>query len=75
MDRGLRAPLSIKEEIALRRVANGVGEVGRRQAERLVQLALVERGEARLRVTEIGLRRLGLLAATLADRQPAGDRL
>lgn len=43
MERGLRAPLSTREEIALQRVANGVGEVDPRQVERLAQLDLIQR--------------------------------
>jgi hypothetical protein len=75
MDRGLRAPLSVKEEIALRRVASGIGEVGAPQVERLLQLDLVQHHRATLRLTETGVRRLGILAASLetgaaARRQP-----
>ncbi|MFO1081349.1 MAG: hypothetical protein U1E23_12090 [Reyranellaceae bacterium] len=65
MERGLRAPLSTREEIALQRVANGVGEVDPRQVERLAQLDLIQRDRTPLRLTETGMRRLGILPATL----------
>ena len=75
MDRGLRAPLSTKEEIALRRVANGTQDVGLRQVERLVQLALVRYDHAHLRLTENGERRLSTLVVSplgaARSRQPS----
>jgi hypothetical protein len=67
VDRGLLAPLSPNEEIALRRVANGRFDVAARHAERLIKLALVKRGASGLRLTSVGVQRLHSLAGSEAD--------
>jgi len=68
MDRGLVAPLSPNEEIALRRVAHGSIDIPARHAERLVKLALVTADESGLRLTEVGVRRVrGLTDASIGE--------
>jgi hypothetical protein len=67
MDRGLRAPLSPNEEIALRRVAYGSVDVAARHVERLTRLALVESHDVGLRLTSVGVRRVESLGGPIVD--------
>jgi hypothetical protein len=67
MDRGLVAPLSPNEEIALRRVAHGSVDVSARHANRLIKLALIAADDSGLRLTEIGRRRLRDLAGAAIE--------
>ena len=69
MDRGLVAPLSPNEEIALRSVAYGSVDVSARHVQRLIKLALVTSEKSGLRLTEVGARRLRGLAAAVIDEQ------
>ncbi|MBV8186938.1 MAG: hypothetical protein JOY64_09095 [Alphaproteobacteria bacterium] len=69
MDRGLRAPLSPNEEIALRRVAYGSVDVASRHADRLVKLALVEPHELGLRLTTVGVQRVKALSRPGIDER------
>jgi hypothetical protein len=60
MERGLIAPLSLHEEGALRRVANGISKPKHHRATtlaRLKQLALVEEREGRVQLTALGAQR------------------
>jgi hypothetical protein len=66
MVRGLIVPLSPNEEIALRRVAYGSGDVAFRHVERLMRLALVEDAADGLRLTSVGKQRIGLLTIGLS---------
>jgi hypothetical protein len=64
MERGLLAELNPHEEIALRRIAEGMVEtkdVQKRHLERLKLLALVEVTEKDFRLTSLGQRRLSML--------------
>lgn len=70
MDRGLRAPLSPNEEIALRRVAYGSIDVATRYVERLAKLALVERHGRVVRLTPVGIERVRLLGGPVVDDKP-----
>ncbi len=64
MERGLIAPLSPKEEIALRQLAVGSTCVRPDSAARLVRLALAEPQDGRIRLTDLGRRRCdGLIGA------------
>jgi hypothetical protein len=67
MDRGLRAPLSPHEEIALRRVAYGSIDVAARHVERLIRLALVEPHGLGLRLTTAGMQRIEALGGPIVD--------
>ena len=58
MERGLLAPLSPNEELALRRIAQGSREVPDTYSERLVRLALIEQDLSGLRLTALGKKRL-----------------
>jgi hypothetical protein len=69
MDRGLRAPLSPNEEIALRRVAYGSVDVSAHHVERLTRLALVEPHEVGLRLTSVGVRRVESLGGPIVDQK------
>jgi hypothetical protein len=77
MDRGLVAPLSPNEEIALRRVAHGSVDVSARHVERLIKLSLVTSDKSGLRLTDVGVRRLRGLADAVIDgqRAPAEDKI
>lgn len=57
MTRGLLAPLSPPEEIALRRVANGSPIIDAQLAANLCRLALIERTASGLRLTPLGRQR------------------
>lgn len=66
MERGLLAPLSLREESALRRVANGISKPGHLREgtlARLTLLKLVEVHDGRAQLTALGQRRC-------AERQP-----
>jgi hypothetical protein len=68
MDRGLRVPLSPREEAALRRVAQGNlrhRDLTREHRRRLKQLALILEIDGKLALTEIGRAR----AASMDHRQ------
>ena len=54
MGRGLRAPLSPNEEVALRRIAIGVAQPSGPEIERLKQLGLVEGADQALCLSEAG---------------------
>jgi hypothetical protein len=71
MSRGLLAPLSPPEEIALRRIAHGSVVVDAQAAARLMSLALVERVHTSLRLTPLGRLRFNALpkAPLLARRR------
>jgi hypothetical protein len=69
MDRGLRAPLSPNEEIALRRVAYGSIDVAARHVERLTRLALVEPHELGLRLTAAGTKRIKALGGPMVEEK------
>src|SRR5262245_9675022 len=62
MERGLLAPLSPNEELALRRIAQGSTEVPDVYSRRLVRLALIKRDLSGLRLTELGKKRLAGLS-------------
>jgi hypothetical protein len=69
MDRGLRAPLSPNEEIALRRVAYGSIDVATRHVDRLVKLALVEPHALGLRLTMAGMQRIKSLGRPIREER------
>ncbi|HEX9556188.1 MAG TPA: hypothetical protein VF991_06810 [Reyranella sp.] len=69
MERGLRAPLSPNEEVALRRIATGVAQPSGREIERLKQLGLVESADEALCLSETGRERY----ARLPDAAPPQD--
>jgi hypothetical protein len=62
MERGLLAPLSPNEELALRRIAQGLIEISEAYSRRLISLALIEKDIAGLRLTELGKKRLARLS-------------
>ena len=60
MERGLLAPLSLNEQTALRKVANGISKPKHLRAtsvQRLKRLALIEEHEGRIRLTPLGQQR------------------
>jgi hypothetical protein len=60
MERGLLAPLSLNEQTALRRVANGISKPKHLRAasvQRLKMLMLVEEQDGRIRLTKLGEQR------------------
>ena len=66
-ERGLLAPLSPKEEGALRRIAAGITMINflpGAEVERLEKLDLAERNGKRVFLTEIGRKRIGGVAAS-----------
>jgi hypothetical protein len=69
MGRGLRAPLSPNEEVALRRIAIGVAQPSGPEIERLKQLGLVEGADQALCLSEAGRERY----ARLPDAAPPQD--
>jgi hypothetical protein len=69
MDRGLRAPLSPNEEIALRRVGYGSIDVSARHVDRLIKLALVEPHELGLRLTSAGMQRIKSLGRSTNEEK------
>ena len=75
MDRGLVAPLSPNEEIALRRVAYGSIDVAARYAERLMRLSLVEPHDLGLRLTSVGVRRVESLGGPIVDEKRMSPRM
>ena len=63
MERGLLAPLSPNEEVALRRISNGSAEtqstpVADLHVQRLMRLALIQVGPLGLQLTDLGKQRL-----------------
>ena len=58
MERGLLAPLSPKEEMALLRISLGSADVEDVHVQRLVKLGLVHREPSGLQLTEHGKKRL-----------------
>lgn len=70
MTRGLLAPLSPKEEIALRRVAHGSIIVDSQTASRLIALALIEQASSGLRLTPLGRLRFNALPKAPLLSQP-----
>lgn len=75
MGRSLNAPLSPNEEIALRRVALGLGPRGvltNKVAARLRSLLLIEDSEQGVRLTPVGQQRyLALPGMSLVGSSPA----
>ena len=72
MERGMLAPLSPNEELALRRIAHGSADVPNTYCQRLVVLALIEQDVSGLRLTELGRKRLaGLTEGSIL--QPGSD--
>jgi len=72
MERGMLAPLSPNEELALRRIARGSTDVSDTYSQRLVVLALIEQDVSGLRLTELGRKRLaGLTEGSIL--QPGSD--
>jgi hypothetical protein len=71
MDRGLRAPLSPNEEIALRRVAYGSIDVAAHYVDRLVRLALVESHDLGVRLTAVGVQRIESLGRPTVEEKRA----
>lgn len=70
MTRGLLAPLSPKEEIALRRIAHGSLILDAQMASRLVALALIEQPSSGLRLTPLGRLRFNALPKAPLLSQP-----
>ena len=68
MERGLLAPLSPNEEVALRRISIGSTEIADAHLQRLVMLALIQQGPSGPHLTELGRQRLFDLG-----REPKGD--
>ena len=58
MERGLLAPLSPNEEVALRRISLGSIDIADAHLQRLVMLALIQRGPSGPHLTELGKQRL-----------------
>lgn len=58
MERGLLAPLSPNEEMALRRISLGSAEIADSHLQRLASLALIEHGSSGPCLTELGKQRL-----------------
>jgi hypothetical protein len=58
MERGLLAPLSPNEEMALRRISHGSPQVADVHVQRLMRLALIQRQPLGLQLTELGKQRL-----------------
>lgn len=70
MSRGLLAPLSPKEEIALRRIAYGSFVVDAQAASRLIALALIEATGSGMRLTPLGRLRFNALPKAPLLSQP-----
>ena len=59
MERGLLAPLSPNEEVALRRISHGsTQQIADVHVQRLMMLALIQGGPLGLQLTELGKQRL-----------------
>jgi hypothetical protein len=58
MERGLLAPLSPNEEMALRRISRGSTQIADVHTQRLMRLALIQEGPLGLELTELGKQRL-----------------
>jgi hypothetical protein len=73
MPRGLPAPLSPQEEIALRRIAHGSMRVDGQAASRLIAVALIQRTSSGLHLTPLGRLRFDALpkAPLLAPQRSA----
>ena len=73
MERGLKAPLSPREEVSFRRVALGISKaefLPARDVERLKALSLIKEHESHLRLTPTGCKRYQALPNTTAVQQP-----
>jgi hypothetical protein len=73
MERGILAPLSPNEELALRRIAGGRSRLAVRAGQdvvRLKTLKLIEEIDGRLRLTGLGQRRYATLPDTSAPQDP-----
>ena len=71
MDRGLLAPLSPNEEIALRRISHASTRIADVHIQRLMALALIREGPLGLQVTELGEQRLaGMGQGAYPGREP-----
>jgi hypothetical protein len=67
MERGLLVELSPNEEIALRRIAQGImltPDMEPRHLSRLKQLALIKEAGTDLKLTDLGRRRLDMVGRT-----------
>jgi hypothetical protein len=58
MERGLLAPLSPNEEMALRRISHGSTQIVDVHIQRLMRLALIQEGPLGPQITELGEQRL-----------------
>ena len=58
MERGLLAPMSPNEEMALRRISLGSTEIADGHLQRLTKLALIQQGPSGPYLTELGKQRL-----------------
>ncbi len=77
MDRGLRAPLSLNEEITLRRVGWDIGkphELIAGDVEHLSRLALIDRQGDRLVLTDLGRQRLAAMPGPHFQGPPSNDQ-
>jgi hypothetical protein len=68
MERGLLAPLSPNEEMALRRISRGSTQVSDVYALRLIKLALIQQEPMGFQLTELGRERLARLNHRRTDR-------
>lgn len=69
MERGLLAPLSPNEEMALRRISHGSNQIADIHIQRLLALALIR--EDPLGLTELGVQRLaGMGQGAYLGREP-----
>jgi hypothetical protein len=79
MERGLRAPLSPNEELALRHVATGLAHptsASQGDIARLKKLGLIVQVDGELRLTAIGRDRYAKLASTeLLDKASSTDKV
>lgn len=71
MERGLLAPLSAREENALRRIFHGSPQIADVHKQRLMVLGLIREGPLGLQITELGEHRLtGLGHDAYPGREP-----
>jgi hypothetical protein len=75
MDRGLLAPLSPNEELALRRIALGIAglrDINTREIKRLMALGLIVSDDVSVSITKLGLERVTHLPRTGAKELVKG---
>ena len=71
MERGLLAPLSPNEEMALRRISYGSTRIAYVHIQRLMALALIQEGPLGVQITELGQQRLaGMGQGAYPGREP-----